>query len=66
MLLFTIWVTEKCNLRECSYSGYCEAVRCKYYNYLNNNHLLKPNENQCSIEHIKYKVWKKYGEQFIK
>lgn len=52
--------------RECSYSGYCEAVRCKYYNYLNNNHLLKPNENQCSIEHIKYKVWKKYGEQFIK
>lgn len=48
----------------CSYSEFCEATRCKYYNFINSGHLLKPSDNQCMIEHLKYRMWRKYGKSY--
>lgn len=48
---------------ECSYSAYCDAVRCKYYNYVNNGDLLEPSDNQCRVERLNYRIWREFGCQ---
>ena len=46
---------------ECSYEIYCEATRCKYYNYLNSGNTNLPIDNQCKVEHLKYYIWRTLG-----
>lgn len=48
---------------ECSYEKYCDAGRCKCYNYINSGELLSPSDNQCRIEHLNYRIWREFGCQ---
>lgn len=50
----------KRDCQECSYKEYCEAERCKLYNYINSYDLLLPSDNQCQVEHLKYRVWRDF------
>lgn len=49
--------------RTCSYKKYCEASRCKLFNYMNTGDVLCPSDNQCQVEHLKYNIWRKYSCQ---
>ncbi len=45
----------------CSYSSYCDAVRCKFHNYANTSSLLVPSDNQCRAEQLNYRIWREFG-----
>lgn len=43
---------------ECTYKMYCEGVRCKYINMINNGNFHTPPDILCKVEKIKYRVYR--------